>query len=996
MRKFYSLLLVMLFGMSAMAATFSTFNSRTDFRDESIYFVMTTRFYDGDPSNNVHCWDANKAGNAGDPEWRGDFKGLIEKLDYIKALGFTAIWITPVVQNASGYDYHGYHASDFSKVDFRYESQDCKFQDLITAAHARGMKVILDIVLNHTGNFGEENLCKEFTRDTALSKQADIDACMIPNLQKNGGNLPNNYLSMPGGQQYDTRLALMKNTDGQNHDTHNYWHHFGNFNWDNSTRWWAQIAGDCVDLNTENPAVYNYLVRCYSAFIAMGVDGFRIDTSGHIARLTFNKAFIPAFTAAGAQHAAARGTAGTPFYMFGEVCARANDVTYRNLMNMSPYYYTWKESTNYAWDESEASWISTSANEHQNCDVHTNHVSCQQQDAADGHDVNSSTPTSQNAFLNGNNDYHTPDYSRHSNFNVIDFTTHWNFCTASGAWGTMSEGNDKYYNDASWNVVYVDSHDYAPDCCQSTRFTGSQDTWAENLSLMFTFRGIPCIYYGSEIEFMKGAPIDVGPNAPLKTTGRAYMGGYLKGDINATNFGVYTATGNVAQTLSHPLAQHIRRLNMIRQAVPALRKGQYKRESNGFAFRRRYTDATTDSYVLVTISNSHTFSNVPNGTYVDCVSGDTQTVTNGSLQATCSGQGNLRVYVLSTALTPAPGKIGDDNYYSYGSTRGSKTTPAWDGTQTEDVAHDPGMPGGYTPEPEPTDTITPCLGTAEQLCAFFNSEGTSIKSNVTAHLWGGAKGTTWPGVQAQNLGAGMWKVIVPAECGTPTKIIWSSGGQNQTADLDYDNHAIYNGATITGHITLLCDSDDTPDPTPGPGPGPTPGPDTDPIEGACRIYYAGDYATPYIWAWETGGVNYTGGNWPGQPMVQASETFEGQPLWYYEFQDVLPTNVIFSNHGNPQTADLTTVGCDYVYTGSTWKPLHAEEPTAVPNTIEQTCRAWADGNTLHVVTPTTQNVCIYSATGQLLRVFPMTVGECTVSNVPAGIYMVGGQKVVVK
>ena len=59
-----------------------------------------------------------------DPGWRGDFKGLRDKLDYIKALGFSAIWITPVVENASGVDYHGYHAFNFSKVDPRYESSD--------------------------------------------------------------------------------------------------------------------------------------------------------------------------------------------------------------------------------------------------------------------------------------------------------------------------------------------------------------------------------------------------------------------------------------------------------------------------------------------------------------------------------------------------------------------------------------------------------------------------------------------------------------------------------------------------------------------------------------------------------------------------------------------------------------------------------------------------------------------------------------------------------
>ena len=70
--------------------------ARDDFRDETIYFAMTTRFYDGDPQNNTYCWDGTL--NVNDPEWRGDFKGLIKKLDYIKALGFTTVWITPVVE----------------------------------------------------------------------------------------------------------------------------------------------------------------------------------------------------------------------------------------------------------------------------------------------------------------------------------------------------------------------------------------------------------------------------------------------------------------------------------------------------------------------------------------------------------------------------------------------------------------------------------------------------------------------------------------------------------------------------------------------------------------------------------------------------------------------------------------------------------------------------------------------------------------------------------
>ena len=262
MRKFFSIIVALLLVATVSAATF--YPSRTDFRDEQIYFLLPTRFYDGDPSNNTQCWD-NQSKNAGDPAWRGDFKGLIEKMDYIKALGFTAIWITPIVENASGYDYHGYHAHDFSKVDHRHESEGVSFQTVIDEAHKRGMKIILDIVLNHTGNFGEANLCKLFTRDWTAD-QSSVDDCMVPFTKKDGGKLPDDYASISGTAQYSARLSQMKNTTGVNYDVHNYWHHYGNFNWDEPNRWFAQIAGDCVDLNTENPAVYNYLIQCYTSF----------------------------------------------------------------------------------------------------------------------------------------------------------------------------------------------------------------------------------------------------------------------------------------------------------------------------------------------------------------------------------------------------------------------------------------------------------------------------------------------------------------------------------------------------------------------------------------------------------------------------------------------------------------------------------------------------------------------------------------------------------
>ena len=797
MKKLTIFLLLAGMCLSSLATTSSTFGSRTDFRDESIYFLMTTRFYNGDPSNDTQCWDAQQY-NVGDPAWRGDFKGVIERLDYIKALGFTAIWVTPIVENASGYDYHGYHASNFSKVDRRYEThtetEDVLFQDLIDAAHARDMKVILDIVLNHTGNFGEENLCKLFTRDWNAD-QSQMDECMVPYTQKDGGRLSDDYISLASGLQYAARLAQMKNTDGVNHDSCNYWHHVAqNWDWENYTRWWAQIAGDCVDLNTENQYVAKYLVRCYGEFIKMGVDGFRIDTGGFISRLTFNNNFIPQFEALAEQYKEKRN--GGDFFMFGYVCARDLNITYRNHDNMSPYFYTWKETKDYDWDTSETSWngivvLNGSKG------THTNVTSVDQQ-GEDYSGEHSDSRTSTNALLNGNT-YHTPDYSQASGLSVVDYPMHYNFRTANEAWGVKS--GDKYYNDATWNVVYVDSHEYAPEGApEDQRFNQPQDTWAENLSLMFTFRGIPCIYYGSEIEFKKGCVIDKGPNIALRETGRAYYGGYIKGTIEATDFGEYTATGNVAQTLSHPLAKHIIRLNRIRQAVPALRKGQYSTEgcTGSFAFKRRYTDATTDSYALVCISDSATFAGVLNGTYVDCVTGDTAIVTNDTLTATCSGKGNMRVYVLTTTLTPALGKIGFDGYYLFGTTRGSITNPVWDGTEEA-------LEEEEEPSEEPEEAVAPCIDSNDQLCVFFNSEGNSSFSNVYAYFYGGeATPVSWPGVPATSLGNNMWKVVVPESVGTPEKLVWHNGSGTLTSEFTYQNHAIYNNTSVTSIVTLLC------------------------------------------------------------------------------------------------------------------------------------------------------------------------------------------------
>ena len=148
---------------------------------------------------------------------------------------------------------------------------------------------------------------------------------------------------------------------------------------------------------------------------------------------------------------------------------------------------------------------------------------------------------------------------------------------------------------------------------------------------------------------MKGAIIDVGPNAELDETGRAYFGDNLKGSVSATGFGSYTASGAVQNTLNKTLSQHLMKLNKARLACIALRRGQYTTSnvnSNAMAaFTRRYTAGGVDSIACVVISGSATFNSLPNGTYKDLYGGGTINVSGGTLHATASGQGNVAIYV---------------------------------------------------------------------------------------------------------------------------------------------------------------------------------------------------------------------------------------------------------------------------------------------------------------------------------------------------------------
>ena len=684
-------------------------------------------------------------------------------------------------------------------------------------------------------------------------------------------------MNVAGGFQYQRRLAQMKNTDGVNHDIHNYWHHFGNFNWDDPTRWWAQIAGDCVDLNTENDAVADYLVNCYGSFIKMGVDGFRIDTSGHISRLTFCKQFIPQFAKLGEEYKSKR-LNGAPFFMYGEVCARFGGVTYRGQDNLSPYYYTWKAPQDLMdqFDGRQSYWDTQAVYDRGSGMDDKLMPLCEKDNAA--------SPESDNTFM-VNGKWHEPDYSQSSGFNVIDFPLHYNFNTAGAAYRLAKEG-DKKYNDATYNVVYVDSHDYCPGPNDGVRFPGTDAQWAENLSLMFTFRGIPCIYYGSEIGFRRGKVIDKGPNGPLSNTGRAYFGGYITGDVEATDFGKYTASGNVNATLNHDLAQHLIRLNQIRQAVPALRKGQWTTDgckaNNGIAFKRAYKD----SYALVALNGGATFTDCPEGTYTDIVTGKTYTGSTITVDAPAT-QGQVRVLVKDWT----GGVVGEDGPFIYTTSAKSKDGQAYDGQ-----------------EEAGTDIYYGSEDIEQDAAVVFNPNGGNFRTEtvtVTATLNDGAT-SGWYQIEGED------KVELSSEGSTFTigadmkfgdtkKVKWGATNDDGTE---------YSGTTTYRKV----------DPN------------------ASIIVYVKADKAPNLYAWTAGGeaAKALNGEWPGKQM-SAKATVEGVEYYMFVADGVESFNMILNNGGSAQTGDITGITATTFFSydgGSGYKVLSGipvPEPNPNPN-----------------------------------------------------------------
>ncbi|HET7817059.1 MAG TPA: alpha-amylase family glycosyl hydrolase [Sphingomicrobium sp.] len=317
--------------LAAQAAPSATFRERPP-QDEVIYFVLPDRFENGDSANDRGGRAGGRLSTGFDPTHKGfyhggDLKGLTRRLDYIQGLGATAVWLTPIfvnkpVQGPPGNEssgYHGYWITDFTRVD-PHLGTDADFKAFVDAAHARGMKVYMDIITNHTADVLFFAEC-EGTGRCPYRSIADYP------YQRRGG--PAGKPINPGFDGKDFR----KLTDPSYAYTVKvapaergvkvpawlndpiYYHNRG----DTTFRGESSQMGDFVgldDLFTEHPRVVQGMIEIYGSWIdRFGVDGFRIDTARHV-NPEFWQAFVPAIE----QRAKARGIAN--FHIFGEV---AND-----------------------------------------------------------------------------------------------------------------------------------------------------------------------------------------------------------------------------------------------------------------------------------------------------------------------------------------------------------------------------------------------------------------------------------------------------------------------------------------------------------------------------------------------------------------------------------------------------------------------------------------------------------------------------------------------
>jgi glycosidase len=304
-------------------------------QDEVIYFVLPDRFENGDRRNDRGGLRGGPLRTGYDPTHKGfyhggDLAGLTARLDYIQGLGATAIWLAPVyenkpVQGAPGQEsagYHGYWITDFTNIDPHFGTR-AEFRAFVDAAHARGMRVYLDIITNHTADVIQYRGCP--IQACGYRSRADYPYQRRGGL--NGPALNHGFLGDDAAHQTEANFERLtspnyayevyvpraersvKNPAWLNDPI--FYHNRGNSLWRGESNLLGDFSG-LDDLFTEHPRVVRGMIDIFGAWIdEFGVDGFRIDTARHV-NSEFWQAFVPAML----ERARERGI--EHFYIFGE------------------------------------------------------------------------------------------------------------------------------------------------------------------------------------------------------------------------------------------------------------------------------------------------------------------------------------------------------------------------------------------------------------------------------------------------------------------------------------------------------------------------------------------------------------------------------------------------------------------------------------------------------------------------------------------------------
>ena len=515
-----------------------------DWRDEIIYQIVVDRFEDGDPSNNYNVDYLKEAAYHG-----GDWQGVIDRLDYLETLGVTALWISPVVKNVesdAGFSsYHGYWTQDFKQVNPHFGDL-AKLKELVRKAHARDMKVILDIVTNHVGQLFYYDINRNGSADivffggggqgqgsqtdnagnqgSLLRRVSEWDPEFdyrgiqgFTSLGENGlaplgwMNEPSNHRVPPAPAEFhnddwynrkgrvtvwENECECFQNCDQSCDGLYNPYKNSCTLSCFEKLREQEMLGdfpGGLKDIKTTNPAVRAALIDVFKYWIEVAdFDGFRIDTLKHVEPEFFEE-FAPAMRA----HAKALGK--DNFFMFGEAFDGKDFLLggYTHGQGVDSVFYF---SAKYQIFD----------------DV-----------------FGRGAPTQNIARL-----YE----GRSAETRYGDGTMTRSRYSFEGKTDGLISANGEPVPPAKALVHFIDNHD-VPRWLYS--FEGNLERFRNAIAFLLTTDGVPCIYYGTEQDFAGG------PDPSNRE------------DMWHSNFGTDGTT-----------FKYMQRLIEIRKAEPALRRGE--------------------------------------------------------------------------------------------------------------------------------------------------------------------------------------------------------------------------------------------------------------------------------------------------------------------------------------------------------------------------------------------------------------------------------------